>query len=146
MTLNAVIDYNSYIGSETYTIFADAYKCFDELNLNDCISDISKMVGASEAIEILNMNKHGEVKLKTPIGDIGPVKANEIVRQGTIMGPTLCCVNTDQINKVGVTSINTIGPRIKLQALAYVDDIQNSSSTLDGLTKVGKKSTNNGRN
>ena len=26
MTLNAVIDYNRYIGSETFIVFADAYK------------------------------------------------------------------------------------------------------------------------
>ena len=43
MTLNAVLDYNKYLGSETYILFADAYKCFDKLNLKDCVCDISEI-------------------------------------------------------------------------------------------------------
>ena len=94
MTLNAIIDYNMYINSETYTLFADAYKCFDKLNLKYYIGDISSIIGAREAIETYNMNKINKITIKTPIGKIGPVKANEIVRQGTVMGSKLYKVNT----------------------------------------------------
>ena len=136
MTLNAIIDYNIYIGSETYTIFADAYKCFDKLNLKDCVCDISKIIGAKEALEIYNMNKKGTVTIKTPIGVIENIKADEIVRQGTINGPKLCCVNTDQINKIGRKCYTYIGSEIKIETMTYVDDIQNSSSNEEGLKKT----------
>ena len=33
MVLNATIDYNNFLNSETYVFFADAYKCFDKLDL-----------------------------------------------------------------------------------------------------------------
>ena len=46
MTLNEIIGYNKYINIETYVVFADAYKCFDKLNLKNCIIDLYKMVGA----------------------------------------------------------------------------------------------------
>ena len=46
MALNETIGYKKYINKETFVIFADAYKCFDKLNLKNCIIDLYKMVGA----------------------------------------------------------------------------------------------------
>ena len=136
MTLNAVIDYNKYINTETYILFADAYKCFDKLNLKDCINDYYNIVGSKEAIRIYEMNKKGKAVIKTPIGEVGPIKADEIVRQGTIMGPKLCCINTDKINIIGHDVFTAIGPNIKVKTLIYVDDIQNASSSIEGLEKA----------
>ena len=133
MTLNAILDYNSFIGSETYTIFADAYKCFDKLVLKDCVSDMWRIVGPVDAYEMYKMNAKGRVCLKTPVGEVEGIVANEIVRQGTIPGPKLCCVNTDQINRIGRKCITYIGPRIKVETLGYVDDLQNSSSNTRNL-------------
>ena len=82
------------------------------------------------------MNKRGIATLKTPLGEVGPIKVDQIVRQGTIMGPKLCCINTDQINKIGRKCINTIGPNLQIETLIYVDDIQNSSSNIEGLRKA----------
>ena len=44
------------------------------------------------------MNKKGKAIIKTPLGNAGPITANEIVRQGTIMGPKLCCINSELKN------------------------------------------------
>ena len=133
MALNAMIDYNTFIGSETYTIFADAYKCFDKLVLKDCVSDMWRIVGPVDAYEMYKMNAKGMVSLKTPVGEVKGIVANEIVRQGTIPGPKLCCVNTDQINHIGRKCITYIGPRIKVETLGYVDDLQNTSSNTGNL-------------
>ena len=133
LTLNTIIDYNKYINKETYVLFADAYKCFDKLNLKDCINDYHKIVGAREAIKIYEMNRKGKAIIKTQLGNAGPITANEIVRQGTIMGPKLCCINSDKINDIGHKLFTTIGPNIKVKTLVYVDDIQNASSSKEGL-------------
>ena len=89
MTLNEIIGYNKYINEEAYVIFADAYK-FDKLNLKNCVIDLYKIVGAKGAMDIYRLNKIGNATISTPIGIVGPVKVNEIVRQGTIIGPKLC--------------------------------------------------------
>ena len=133
MTLNAIIEYNKSIGSETYVLFADAYKCFDKLNLKNCIIDMYEDIGAEEAMKLYKLNENGKAIIKTPMGDIGPIDANEIVRQGTITGPKLCCKNTDKINKIGKKCITYIGPNIRTETLIYVDDIQNASSNVKQL-------------
>ena len=133
MTLNAVIDYNRTINTETYILFADAYKCFDKLNLKNCIIDTYKIIGAKEAIKIYNLNKNGKAIIRTPVGEVGPIETKEIVRQGTILGPKLCCVNTDKVNEIGKKCITYIGPKIKTESLIYVDDIQNASSNVKQL-------------
>ena len=119
MTLNETIGYNKYINMETFVIFADAYKCFDELNLKNYIIDLYKMVGAKEAMDIYRLNRIGNATISTPIGNVGPVKANEIVRQGTIIGPKLCCINTHKINNIGRKCITNIGPNIRVDMLTY---------------------------
>ena len=57
-------------------MFADAYKCFDKLNLKDCICDISEIIGAEDAVELYMMNKVGKATIKTPIGLVENVEAN----------------------------------------------------------------------
>ena len=136
MTLNAIIDYNKLINTETFILFADAYKCFDKLTIKNCIIYLYKIIGAKEAMDIYRMNEKGNAIVNTPIGNIGPIEVNGIVRQGTIMGPKLCCINTDKINSIGRKCITTIGPNVKTETLIYVDDIQNASSNVEQLEKV----------
>ena len=66
--LNEVIAYNKYLNKETYVLFADAYKCFDKLNLENCIIDLYEIVGAKEAIDIYKLNEKGKAKIHTPVG------------------------------------------------------------------------------
>ena len=72
------------------------------------------MVGATEAMDIYRLNKIENATISTPIGNVGQVKANETVRQRTIIGPKLCCINTDTINNIGWRCITNIGPNIML--------------------------------
>ena len=115
---------------------ADAYKCFDKLNLKDCINDYYKIMGEKEAMRIYEINKKCKAVIKTPLGDIGPIEGEEVVKQCTILGPKLCSINTDKVNLMGNSNISTIGPRIKTKSLIYVDDIQNTSSNVTQLEKT----------
>ena len=110
--------------------------CFDKLRIKNCIIAWYKIIGAKEAMDIYRMNEKGNAIVNTPIGNIGPIEVNGIVRQGTIMGPKLCCINTDKINSIGRKCITTIGPNVKTETLIYVDDIQNASSNVEQLEKV----------
>ena len=53
MTLNAIIDYNKSLNSETYILFADAYKCFDKLNLKNYILYLYYKNKSREAITLI---------------------------------------------------------------------------------------------
>ena len=48
MVFNATIDYNNFINSETYVFFADAYKCFDKLDLKTSLIDLYEILGEHE--------------------------------------------------------------------------------------------------
>ena len=39
------------------------------------------------------------------------------------MGPILCIVETDKINKIGERCYTTYGPEIRIKNLLYIDDI-----------------------
>ena len=136
MTLNEIISYNKYLNKETYIIFADAYKCFDKLKLKNCIIDLYKIIGAKEAMNVYRLNEIGNATIDTPLGKVGPIKVNNIVRQGTIIGPKLCCINTDKINNIGRKCITSIGPNIKVEMLTYVDDINFASSNAEQIKKA----------
>ena len=138
MTLDAVINYNKLLGCETYILFADAYKCFDKLNLKDCICDISEIIGVEEAYELYIINQKGKATIKTPVGMVENIKADNIVRQGTIPGPKLCCVNTDGINKTGRKCYTYIGPRVRIETLAFVDDLKNASTSIENTVKAAR--------
>ena len=92
MTLNEINEYNKYVNKETCYFCRYIYKCFDKLNLKNCIINLYKIVGAKEAMDIYRLNKIGKATISTPIGNVGSVKTNAIVRQGTIIGPKLCCM------------------------------------------------------
>ena len=121
LTLNAVVDYHKYIGASTYIFFADAYKCFDKLDLNDCVCELGKMVGWKEALWALKMNKNGKVTVECPLGTTSEFEIKDNVRQGTIYGPMLCGIATDQINVLGRKNFTLIR-NIEIESLIFVDD------------------------
>ena len=98
MTLNAIIDYNNLINSETYIFFADAYKCFDILDLRVSIIDLYDILGAHEAKLQYELNKRSTITIKVPVGDTNNIETGEIVKQGNLNGSISCNINTDKIN------------------------------------------------
>ena len=128
MILNATIDYNNLLDCETYIFFADAYKCFDKLDLKTCIIDLYKITGSQDAKLKYNLNRRSKITIKTPVGVTDQIEVGEIVKQGTLNGPILCNISTDKVNKVGRKSTTTIGPNINCEASIFVDDIQQAGS------------------
>ena len=138
MVLNATIDYNNFINSETYIFFADAYKCFDKLDLKTCLIDLYEMLGAQEAKLLYQMNKEAKITIKTPVGNTQVIKVEEITKQGTLYGPILCNINTDKVNKIGTKNINTIGPKISCESSIYVDDIEHAGSHVKTIERAAE--------
>ena len=101
MILMAVRDHNRNVNQNTYIYFADLMKCFDRLWLKDCVVDLWKAgVREKEARLVYLMNKEARIWIKTPVGITDEIKIEEVVKQGTIFGPKLCCVATGAINKI----------------------------------------------
>ena len=70
------------------------------------------------------MNKHARIVINTPVGSTEEFVAKEIVKQGTIFGPKLCCASTDKVNEIGEkTPITYITPKLYIKGVIFVDDI-----------------------
>ena len=55
------------------------------------------------------------------------ITVGEIVKQGTVLGPTLCCVSTDQINKIGESQERNLGKEY-MAILIFVDDVMSAGN------------------
>ena len=51
----------------------------------------------------------------------------EIVKQGTVLGPDLCCIATDQINNIGENQEKSVGEEI-VGTLVFVDDVMSAGT------------------
>ena len=59
------------------------------------------------------------------MGKTEKVQVGEIVKQGTVLGPTLCGVETDQINFVGEDQMRPLGDQV-VGILVFVDDVMSA--------------------
>eukprot|EP00794_Sanderia_malayensis_P020626 gene20626-22661_t len=130
MVLIAILDNNRRLNKKTYLILADAEKCFDKLWLKDCLVDLCAAGMREREIDILHkLNEKAEIRIKTPVGTTEEIIVKNIVKQGTVFGPVLCCANSVKVNDIITGNISTvISPEIELKALAYVDDIMGAGS------------------
>ena len=123
LIMNTIIEEFKEKKQNLYILFADLEKCFDKLWLKDCIYEIvSAGMPEEEAWYIYQMNKDIKVVVETPVGQTEEFELEEVVRQGTVMGPNLCCVSTDRINSMGTTS-NVEISRVHVKHPAFVDDV-----------------------
>ena len=120
--LNTIIDHFKNKKQNLYILYADLEKCFDKLCLQDCIIELEETgVQIEEAMYVYGMNKKIRAMVETPHGKTEEFTIEEAVRQGTIWGPTLCCISTDRINKI-IRQQTVIGD-IEIKCPTYVDDI-----------------------
>ena len=54
-----------------------------------------------EAYMLYELNKESNIVIETPVGMTDSITVHEIVKQGTIFGPSLCSVSTEKINGIG---------------------------------------------
>ena len=68
------------------------------------------------------MNKKAEIMVDTTAGQTERISIKEIVKQGSIFGPIICCTTTSKVNKVRETVQYSYG-KIYIGMSVYMDDI-----------------------
>ena len=76
------------------------------------------------------MSENTEIEIETPFGMTEKISVGEVVKQGTILGPTLCCVEIDQINKIGENQERSLGKE-HIAILIFVDDVMSAGNAED---------------
>ena len=100
--INTIIEKQRQSHKNTYLFFADAEKCFDKLWLKDCLIDMEEIGYNRNDIKILyEMNKKAEIIVDTTVGQTESISIKEIVKQGSIFGPIMCCATTSKVNNIG---------------------------------------------
>ena len=134
LILSEIIRINKKLNRKTYIVYGDAVKCFDKLWLRDCLVEMYKGECLPQDIQMIySMNRDTKIEIVTPSGTTKKIDVGEIVKQGTVLGPTLCCIETDQINKVGEDQERMIGDE-KVAILIFVDDVM-SAGTVENARK-----------
>ena len=129
--LSEVIRRKRKIGKKCYLMFGDAVKCFDKLWLKDCLVELYKAGCDMQDIQMIyKMNNGTIIEVETPSGMTEKLDVGEIVKQGTVLGPTLCCVSTDQINNVGESQKRNLGREL-IGILVFVDDVMSAGDPED---------------
>ena len=127
--IHSIIERNIYLKKSTYLFYADAEKCFDKLWLLDCIVELwLQGTNVRDAIMIKKMNEEAKITIQTPVGETAEIKATNIVRQGTVYGPSLCGASMSRVNDVGKNAPTFYGPKLVLQPTQFVDDITGAGS------------------
>lgn len=115
-------------GKKCYVVFGDAVKCFDKLWLKDSLVELFKAGCNTQDIQmIFKMNSGTVLEVETPSGTTEKKTVGEIVKQGTVLGPTLCCVVTDQINKINEPQERNLGHEC-VAMLIFVDDVMTAGN------------------
>ena len=97
--LNSIIENKRPKKNKTYLFFADAKKCFDKLWLKDCLIKIYNLGHSLGTIRSLHeINKTSNTVVDTPVGKTPSITVEEVVKQGTIFSPIMCCVSTSRAN------------------------------------------------
>ena len=116
----------------TYLVFADAVKCFDKLWLKDCILEMIDLgMDENDAWMIFKLNQNTQAKVRTPIGETKTFMITEVVKQGTVCGPLLCCASSAKVNDIGESLIVKYGDEVEIGMPVFMDDIMGGVSDDD---------------
>jgi hypothetical protein len=125
----AVIEMNQYLNKESYSVYTDAEKCFDLLDLNDGVVELWRCgTDVRDCIMIKRLNERARIKVITPVGETDFFELENIVRQGTVYGPQICIAVMDRINFTGDDIVAMYSPDLELRAPTFVDDVTNTGS------------------
>ena len=121
--MNTIIENQRAQKLNTYMFFADDVKCFDKLWLKDCLLEMYNLGYDSNTLKILyEMNKETDVIIKTPVGNTDNMQVKEVLKQGTIFGPIMCCTETSTVNSIGEEVKYRYG-KINIRMPVFMDDI-----------------------
>ena len=103
--------------------FSDAVKCFDKPWLKYCLLEMYNLGYDPNTLKILyEMNKETVIIIRTPAGNTDNMQVKEVVKQGTILGPIMCCAETSAVNSIGEEVKYSYG-KINIGMPVFMDDI-----------------------
>ena len=70
---------------------------------------------------LYEINKETDIIIRTPVGNTENVLVKEMVKQGTIFGPIMCCAETYTVNSIG--EVNYRYGKINIGMPVFMDDI-----------------------
>ena len=71
---------------------------------------------------LYEMNKETDIIIRTPVGNTNNIQIKEVVKQGTIVGPIMCCAETSTVNRIGEEVKYSYG-EINIEMPVFMDDI-----------------------
>ena len=84
------------------------------------------------------MNKNITAEVDTPRGVTEPFLIEEAVRQGTVLGTTLCGISTNRINKMGTPNPRNLYNKLCIETPIFEDDMMGMGSK-DMIENTGYK-------
>ena len=119
--LYACIDHHKYKGKPLFITAYDFEQAFDSLWLEDCIMSMVRLGVPTTILELVyKMNKKAKIRVKTPYGMTKMSEIEDIVEQGTVLGPSLCSVSTAEYCE---TNIGVAVGEAVVSSLIFVDDV-----------------------
>ena len=120
--INTIIENQRAQNLNTYMFFADAIKCFDKLWLKDCLLEMYNFGYDSNTLNILyEMSKETDIIIRNQ-QETHNIQVKEVVKQGTIFGPIMCCAETFTVDRIGEEVKYRYG-KINIGMPVFMDDI-----------------------
>ena len=120
--LNGMIDHAKYLNTELFITFYDYSTCFDSLWLEECMIGLWDLGICNDLFALIfRMNELSRIKVKSPHGMTDSFQCPRVVRQGTVLGPTLCSSSTAELCNRNHSGGVLVGS-MTINDLIYVDD------------------------
>jgi DNA-binding protein len=135
--LNACIDHAKYLNQSLTILFYDFKQCFDKLWLESILISLWDLGITNEWLAlILSMNEKAKIVCKTPSGLTSPFTVERLVKQGSVMGSSLCGVQTGEYgNDVCGYQIGNYN----VKPPVFVDDIAAITQGINNVTDAHGK-------
>ena len=134
--LRGAIDHARYLCKEVFITFYDIEKCFDCLWLQDCTNALwDNGIQDDSLYFIYLLSRKAHTTINTPLGRTNPFVLENLVKQGTVLGPVLNNCSVDIIPKEG--SGYQMG-LANIKFLEFVDDIADVNRNFSYLSHSNK--------
>ena len=133
--VRSFINHANYLKSPLYITLYDYQTCFDSLWLEDCLVSLWQLGIDDEMLPLIyKLNENCRVTIKTPYGNTEPFECPRIVKQGTVLGGSLCGSTTAELCsdlKLGGASLLDE----KIGVVLFVDDTTTLNVTFNDVLK-----------
>ena len=113
---------------------------FDKLWLKDCLIEMCNLGHSPRTIgSLYEINKTSNIVADTPVGKTSSKTVEEVMKQGTIFGPIMCCTSTSRVNEIQEV-VNYQYGKVEISMSVFMDDV-----AAVGTANIIKKGTQNCR-